>query len=258
MNPNPLPVIRLLQADAGARREPGRTVVAGVDWTVNAGEFWVVGGDQHAGKTDLLMLAAGLLPPAAGRCELFGREAGDLETSPVTERLRLGFVFEDGRLFPDLTLLQNIALPLQYHRNLSAEGVLQALEPLLDRMELSPLAARRPGELSRNWCKRAGLARALAAEPEVLILDNPLAGLGAAHREWWLRFLDDLARERHLTLILAADDLRPWAGHPQARFALLHEGLFSVAGSWAEFSASRPPALHALFAGTGQNTTAIP
>lgn len=249
MSTAPIPILQLWSATAGARIDPGRIVATEVNWTVNAGELWVVGGDQHSGKTDLLMLAAGLLPPVAGRGELFGRDVAELDETRITERLRVGFVFEDGRLFHEQTLLQNIALPLQYHRNLSAEEVLRTLEPLLNRMELAPLAGKLPTELSRNWCKRAGLARALAMEPELLILDNPLHGLGAAHRLWWLRFLDEIARERNLTIILATDDLRPWAGNERYRFALLHDGLFFATGPWPELSKNHPHLVRTLLAG---------
>ena len=254
MNNEATPVIQLWSATAGARFDPGRTVATDVNWTVNAGEFWVVGGDQHSGKSDLLMLVAGLIPPVSGRCHLFGCDARELDETRIAERLRLGFVFEDGRLFHDRTLLQNIALPLQYHRNQPAEEVLRTLEPLLTRMELLPLAEKLPAELSRNWCKRAGLARALAMEPEVLILDNPLHGLGAPHRQWWLRFLDEIARERPLTIILATDDLRPWAGNERYRFALLHEGLFRPAGHWPDLLQKHPHLARTLLADADRDT----
>ena len=246
---NPFPVLELCQATAGARLDPGVVLAADVNWTVNCGEYWVVAGEQHAGKTDLLMLAAGLLPPVTGTCHLCGMDARQLDEHRIAERLRVGLVFEDGQLFPELTLLQNIALPLQYHRNLSAEEVVRVLEPLFDRMELTPLAGRRPAELSRNWRKRAGLARALVMEPELLLLDNPLHGLGASHRQWWLKFLDELHRERSLTVVLATDDLRPWAGDERRRFALLHEGVFSPAGGWAELCRTHARTVAALQAG---------
>ena len=120
--------------------------------------------------------------------------------------------------------------------------------------ELLPLVEKLPAELSRNWCKRAGLARALALEPEVLILDNPLHGLGATHRQWWLRFLDEIARERNLTVILATDDLRPWAGNDHYRFALLHEGLFLAAGHWPDLLKNHPHLARTLLAGADRET----
>ena len=73
-----------------------------------------------------------------------------------------------------------------------------------------------PANVSGNWRQRAALARALMLKPEVLLLDNPLAGLGARHRQWWLRFLDQLWRGhdwcggRPMTLVVTTDDLRPW------------------------------------------------
>ena len=241
MNPTtplPSPVLELRQVTATRRFGAGGLVATDINWTVNRREFWILAGDQHAGKTDLLMLVAGLLPPGAGEVRRFGTDLLQLDENRLADRLRTGFVFEDGQLFPELTLLQNIALPLQYHRDWSAEEVLRTLGPLLERMDLTTLAGLRPGEVSRNWHKRAGLARALALEPELLLLDNPFHGLGVAHRQWWLRFLDEIARERGLTVVLTTDDPGAWAGDERRRFALLHEGRFRAAGGWTDFCAA--------------------
>jgi len=252
MNPptttNPVPVLELRQAAARHRQEPEVMVATGIDWTVQAGEFWVIAGEQSAGTRDFLFVAAGLLPPADGTCRLFGTDTRASESDRLADRLRTGFVFEDDQLFPELSLLDNIALPLFYHRDLAPETCAATLAPLLERMELTPIAHQRPDQLSRNWRKRASLARALALTPELLFLDNPFHGLGAVHRQWWTRFLDDLARERKLTVVLATEDLRPWAGNPRRQYALLHEGRFQPGGTWPEFSREHARLLQTLHA----------
>ena len=91
-----------------------------------------------------------------------------------------------------------------------------------------PLADVTPANVAANWRQRAALARALILKPEVLLLDNPLAGLGARHRHWWLRFLEQFSRGHEqfgggpMTLAATADDLRPWR-NARRKFALLRD-----------------------------------
>jgi len=90
------------------------------------------------------------------------------------------------------------------------------VKPLLELMELTPLADVTPGNVAANWCQRAALARALVLKPEMLLLDNPLRGLGARHVKWWMNFLEQLWRGHEwlggkpMTLVATAEDLQPW------------------------------------------------
>jgi ABC-type lipoprotein export system ATPase subunit len=110
-----------------ARRERRRdadaslTVVEDVNWSVAPGEFWVVAGQQHSGKSDLLMHAAGLDDAGAGSCKSCSAATPTLlARRNWPERLRVGFVFAGGQLFNQLTLAENVALPLRYQKNLTA------------------------------------------------------------------------------------------------------------------------------------------
>ena len=111
-------VIEMRGVSVGAMRDIGFIVLEDVNWSVAAGEFWVVAGQQHSGKSDFLMLAAGLMAPVQGDCKLFGTETQRFDETKLAERLRVGFVFEGGQLFNQLTIAENVALPLQYHRDL--------------------------------------------------------------------------------------------------------------------------------------------
>ena len=103
---------------------------------------------------------------------------------------------------------------------------------MLELLELTPLADITPPNISDNWRQRAALARALILKPKVLLLDNPLAGLGTRHLHWWLRFLDQLSRGhdwcggRPMTVVVTTDDLRPWR-NAKRKFALLRDKKFS-------------------------------
>jgi putative ABC transport system ATP-binding protein len=233
-------VIEMRGADIASLRDTNLTVVENVDWSVSPGEFWVVAGQQRSGKSDLLMHAAGLMTPTRGSCRVFGCETRNFGEAQIAERLRVGFVFAGGKLFNQLTVAENVALPLRYQNDsLSETETANAVEALLEMLELTPFANSTPVNLATNWRQRAALARALILKPELLLLDQPLGGLGMRHRQWLSQFLDQLWRGhayfggRPMTIVATTDDLRFWA-QPERKFALLDEMNFSVLGNWNE------------------------
>jgi ABC-type transporter Mla maintaining outer membrane lipid asymmetry ATPase subunit MlaF len=161
----------------------------------------------------------------------------------LPQRLRIGFVFESGQLFNHLTVSENISLPLRYHRNLAEAEVEDELRQMLQLTELAPFADSTPGAIARNWQRRVGLARALMLRPEVLLLDNPLAGLDLRHRAWWLNLLEQLSRghdwmKGHPTTLLATtNDLRLWPGRAR-QFAILKDKHLVVLGDWTRVTAA--------------------
>jgi phospholipid/cholesterol/gamma-HCH transport system ATP-binding protein len=223
----------VLETDAleVARAASGEGVRLGpLDWRVSRGEFWVVAGPQSSGKTALLETLAGLLPAAGGCVRVFGRPVhglGDDEASLRETRRRMGFVFDgDGRLFSGLSVAENLVLPRCYHRNEDPSEALAALAPLIRHLQLESLLSRGPASLGRSWSRRVALARCLALGPELLLLDNPLAGLDPVHLRWWRGFLAD-ALAGHpvlggepLAIVATTDAIRPYLPlHP--RFALV-------------------------------------
>jgi len=247
------PVIEMLNVSVGTLRDTSFIVLEDVNWSAIPGDFWVVAGQQHSGKSDFLMVAAGLMAPAKGNCNLFGMATDALDETKLTERLRVGFVFEGGQLFNHLTIRENTALPLQYHRNLTQQEAAREVETLLEILELTPLADITPLNVSDNWRQRAALARALALKPEVLLLDNPLSRLGTGHLRWWLHFLNRLSQghdwlsRRPMTMIVTADDLRPWR-HENRKFALLRDGKFFSIGFWNDVESANDPIIKELLA----------
>ena len=230
-------VIEMRGAQIASLRDTSLIVLEDVNWSVLPGEFWVLAGPQQSGKSDLLMHAAGLVTPVSGSCRLFGCDTKEFDETQIAERLRAGFVFADGKLFSQFTLAENVALPLRYHKNLTAAEAARAVELLLELLELKPLAHATPGNVAASWRQRAALARALVLKPELLLLDNPFGGMDGRHRCWLRQFLDQLWRGheffggRPMTLVVTTDELRAWQ-HPQRKFAALHEGNFSVLGAW--------------------------
>jgi phospholipid/cholesterol/gamma-HCH transport system ATP-binding protein len=247
-------VIEMRGASIGAMREASFTVVEDVNWTVQSGEFWVVAGQQYSGKSDLLMHAAGLMTPARGSCRVFGCETKDFGEAQLAERLRVGFVFAGGKLFNQITIAENVALPLRYQKNLTASAAARSVEVLLELLELAPLAGATPPNVAANWRQRAALARALALKPELLLLDSPLAGLGGRHRPWLLKFLERLSDGHEffgghpMTIVATTEDLPAWR-HPKRKFAVLDEKGFSVLGSWNELESAPHHAVKELLTG---------
>ena len=245
-NPSP-PVIEMRDVMVNSMKDQSVTVAGNIDWTVAAGEFWLVAGTQRSGKTDFLMLTGGLMSPAHGTYRLFGEEMPIFEEERLAERLRIGFVFADGHLFNQMTVAENVGLSLRYHENLAREAAESRVRAMLELTELTAFANSTPGSVSRNWLKRAGLARALMLRPEVLLLDDPLAGLDARHSAWLLRFLDQLSQGHALlqgkpmTIVATTDNLSNsagWRGHAR-RVACLIEKRLQVFRDWPELDGCR-------------------
>lgn len=235
--------IEMREVSVGTMRDIGFVVLEEVNWRVAPGEFWTVAGLQHSGKSDFLMLTAGLMGPVRGECRLFGEDTRIFGEAKLEERLHVGLVFAGGQLFNHLTLGENVSLPLQYHRDLTPAAAAAETQTLLELFELTPLADTTPSQVSDSWRRRAALARALILRPRLLLLDEPLTGLGLRHLHWWLRFLDQLSHGhtwcdgRPMTIVATTDDLRPWRS-AHRKFALVRDKKFSSLGNWNEVEAS--------------------
>lgn len=249
------PVIEMRGASIASVKDSDVVVAENVNWTVNAGDFWAIGGPHGSGKSDFLLMTGGITAPKGGSYFLFGDSMPIFDDDRLTQRLRLGLVFDGGQLFNRLTVTENIALPLQYHRDAAAAEILKRVTAILEATELTQWANSTPGAMSRNWQKRAGLARALALGPEVLLLDNPLGGLDWRHTNWWLNFLNQLSsghplmNNKPMTLIVTADNLRSWQNRSQ-QFAFLRGKELVVLGDRARLNESAEPLLKELLSGT--------
>jgi ABC-type transporter Mla maintaining outer membrane lipid asymmetry ATPase subunit MlaF len=242
-------VIELRDVTISSAHSREAAELEGVEWRIDRGDFWAVGGLHGFGKSNLLATVAGLVPPLRGAIRLFGRDiAGAGERELIQERRRIGLVFEEaGRMLKHLTVAENIALPLRYHFNWSAAEAEESVQQILQLTGLTQMAHNTSGMMSQNWQQRAGLARALALKPEVLLLDKPLIGLKANHRRWWMEFLERLAEGlpwtdgRPVTLAVTTDDLAPLAGLAR-QFALAQRGRWDLIGGreqWMEAQEKR-------------------
>jgi ABC-type Fe3+/spermidine/putrescine transport system ATPase subunit len=204
---------------AGLVASPGGApVLRGIDLAVPAGTRTVIVGPSGAGKTTLLRAVAGLEPAVAGTIRLAGRP---LDGVPPHRR-RIAVVFQEPRLLPHLTVTDNVALPLRAAGAGRRERRARA-RALLEEVGLSALATRRPRGLSGGEQQRVALARALCAEPDLLMLDEPLAALDPNRRESLRRLIVRVQRERRLTTLAITHD-RAEAAELGERIALMLEG----------------------------------
>lgn len=180
-----------------------------LDFDVFRGETVGLVGGSGSGKSVLLRTVVGLNPHRAGRIEVLGDNVDEL-SSHERERLqtRWGVLFQDGALFSSLTVAENIELPLREHARVPTDALddIAALKVSLVGLPLGA-CAKRPSELSGGMRKRAGLARALALDPELLFLDEPTAGLDPISAANFDKLLRDLQRSLGLTVLMVTHDL---------------------------------------------------
>lgn len=160
------------------KRFDGRTVLDGVTLDVHAGETVVIMGGSGCGKSTFLRLLIGSLQPDDGQIRLFGHDIAHMEQRAFNDvRKRFGILFQSGALFNSMTLAENVALPIREHTDLSEEIIDIQVKIKLELVGLREHASKLPSQISGGMKKRAGLARALALDPELLFYDEPSAGL---------------------------------------------------------------------------------
>ncbi|KEO90179.1 ABC transporter ATP-binding protein [Erythrobacter longus] len=182
----------------------GRTgrveALSDIAFTAPAGKITCLLGSSGSGKSTLLNLAAGLLPVQSGSISVGGNEMAAPGVNPPPEARPVGLVFQDGALFPHMTIAKNIAF------GLPGGGSAGVIEQWLDRVGLAGLGERFPHELSGGQQQRASLARAMAPEPQVLLMDEPFASVDIVLRRRLRRDCRRLLREAGTTTILVTHD----------------------------------------------------
>jgi NitT/TauT family transport system ATP-binding protein len=180
--------------------------VAGVDLNIQRGEFVALIGRSGCGKTTLLRMIGGLLAPSAGTIEVDGNNlwrGSQVDESAIT---KLGFVFQESNLFPWLSVLDNIALPMKLRGASKTDRRARAAE-LAALVGLTGFEKSYPRELSGGMRQRAAIARALSTEPELLLMDEPFGALDALTRERMNLELQRIVLETTSTVVFVTHDI---------------------------------------------------
>jgi len=216
-------------------------VLCGVDLQVASGETLVVLGRSGTGKSVLLRHLIGLQPPDAGSIRVLGTEITGLAEGPLNAlRRKVGFVFQNAALYDSLTVLENVAFPLRYHTRLAAPERRERGLAILARVGMADAAAKLPTELSGGMRKRVGLARAMALEPEIMLYDEPTAGLDPITAGEISDLVLELRQERAMSSIVVTHDLHS-ARAISDRVAMLDQGRIVFNGPFADLQASADP-----------------
>lgn len=218
-----------------------QTVLDGVDIQLARGETLVVLGQSGTGKSVLLRLLIGLQHPDAGSIQLLGQEITGLpEDALYAIRKKVGFVFQNAALYDSMTVAENVAFPLRFHSELTAgERHDRALE-ILSQVGMEEAAPKMPSDISGGMKKRVGLARALALEPDIMLYDEPTAGLDPITSADINELILKLQQERAMSSIVVTHEIHS-AGMIADRVALLKEGKIVFDGSFEALKASDDP-----------------
>jgi len=230
----PVVVVEDLHKSFGSQR-----VLNGISLTVRRGETLAVLGRSGTGKSVLLRLVIGLEKPDSGSVRIYGQDIAGLALDRLGEiRKKMGFLFQHAALYDSLTVEQNVAFPLQHHKKeMSRSEQGNRVKELLAEVGMGGHLEKMPSDISGGMQKRVGLARALALEPEILLLDEPTAGLDPISAAEVDDLVLKLQEEHHMASIVVTHDLHSVKTIAN-RLALLNEGNVAIEGSFEELQKS--------------------
>ncbi len=224
----------------GLRKSFGaQKVLDGIDLAVAHGETVAVLGRSGTGKSVLLKLLIGLQEPDAGSIRILGQEIKDLETDQLNEvRKKVGFLFQQAALYDSLTIEENVSFPLNRHTKLSAAEQKDRARELLANVGMEQDLGKMPSQISGGMQKRVGLARALALEPDIVLFDEPTAGLDPITAMEIVKLILQLKKDLEMTAIVVTHDVHG-AKLFADRMIVVHEGKILIEGTFADLQKSR-------------------
>ena len=226
--------VKALRKSFGEQR-----VLNGINLEVAPGETLTVLGQSGTGKSVLLKIIVGLQPPDSGSVCIHGREIAGLSRAELNEiRRKIGFLFQNAALYDSLTVEENVAFPLKRQGKVPAAEIKNRVRELLTTVGMEKDLEKLPGQISGGMQKRVGLARALALSPDILLFDEPTAGLDPITAAEIDDLILKMQKERAITSIVVTHDL-PSARAVSNRLALMREGQIVTQGTFEELKESK-------------------
>ena len=208
-------------------------VLRGVDLDLHHGENLVVLGKSGTGKSVLIKIISGLLKPDSGLVNVLGKEVPKLKEKDLNElRLKIGFSFQNSALYDSMTVKENLAFPLVRHKHhLSRKEIDHSIDSVLDAVHLLRAKNQMPSELSGGQKKRIGVARTLILQPEIMLYDEPTAGLDPITSSDINDLINEVKELYHTSSIIITHDLT-CAKVTGDRVAMLLDGKFVKEGTF--------------------------
>jgi phospholipid/cholesterol/gamma-HCH transport system ATP-binding protein len=218
-----------------------QNVLNGISLTVACGETVVVLGRSGTGKSVLLKLLIGLKKPDSGSIRIQGREITNLHFKELNQiRIKVGFLFQQAALYDSLSIEENVAFPLDRHSDLRWADRKKQVRTLLETVGMEQHGKKFPSQISGGMKKRVGLARALALEPEIMLFDEPTAGLDPITSAEINQLILGLQEKRKITSIVVTHDIHG-ARTVSHRLVLLNEGNIVAQGTFDELKKNQNP-----------------
>ncbi len=235
MDPQPI-VVKGLRKSFGAQQ-----VLKGIDLAVDKGQILAILGKSGTGKSVFLKLLIGLEKADDGTICIRGQDTTHLQMEQLNEmRMKVGFLFQEGALYDSLTIEENVAFPLRRHTKLSPSERADKVRELLLSVGLDKDLEKMPSDISGGMRKRVGLARALALDPEILLFDEPTAGLDPITAAEIGKLIQKQREERNVTSIVVTHDMHA-AHHFSDRLVMLKEGNILISGTFEDLEKSKDP-----------------
>jgi phospholipid/cholesterol/gamma-HCH transport system ATP-binding protein len=215
------------------------TVLQNIDMDIRRGQVVAMMGGSGSGKTTLLRAATGQIAPQAGLVEVFGKNIATASGDALRDlRQRMGVLFQQGALFTDLNVFENVAFPLREHTQVSEEQVTKQVLDNLDAVGLRAAAHLKIAEISGGMARRVALARAIVLEPELILYDEPFAGLDPISLGITAQLIRSLTDRLHCASVLITHDVAESFAIADQVY-MVGQGQLVASGTPAELSSSQ-------------------
>lgn len=233
------------------------TVLAGVSMQVRPGQVVAVMGGSGSGKTTMLRAATGQMTAQSGTVQAFGQDLAHVSPDELRAlRQRMGVLFQQGALFTDLNVFENVAFPLREHTTLPESDITARVLDTLQAVGLRAAAHLRMAEISGGMARRVALARAVVLEPELILYDEPFAGLDPISMGITARLIRDLADRLHCASVLITHDVQESFAIADQVY-LVGQGKLVASGTPETLSASQDPYVRQFLDGAADGPVAF-